>query len=100
MDYRAGPMLTGILIWTGIVALSLLVLLLVALLRRHRDPTNKDVVIAALVSDVLIHLLASSDPGFLAYSLVSFPLVGLVCWTACLSTRWVYRRMVLARPGR
>lgn len=93
-------MATGFLVWGGVVALSLLALFLVYVFRQRRDLTKRDVLVAALLADAIVHVVGVGTEGtaFLAWSLVSFPLVGTVCWATCLLARWAFQRTMAQRP--
>lgn len=85
----------GIIVWCSVVVINIGVLLVLQFARKSRRVPVKDIFIAALISDIIVHLLiaVTSDIGkMIMWGMLTFPIVGIPSILVCFFTKQVYDR--------
>lgn len=89
-------MVQGVIVWGSVVVINLVVLLILQFARKSRYVPVKDIFLAALISDVIVHLIVAfiSNIGeMIMWAMISFPLVGVVSLLVCLLAKYGYERV-------
>ena len=83
----------GIIIWGGITILNIIVFSIIARPKTWPQTKINKILLAAFISDIIVHIVAlmSGDPWeMLAWSIISFPFVGILSLLIILITKYLY----------
>ena len=85
----------GIIVWAGVGIINLSVLFAIQIIRKSSAVPPVDLLLAALISDLLSHLIIACTSNFgemIMWAMISFPLVGAFGLLVCLLGKLAYDR--------